>query len=235
MQHYISDSIYGLTLAWITSENSTKQLECQHLLTRSSLTVAGPSRHADSPLCYGVRSRLPLSVSRRQLPSAPLSHQLSCVPLPLPDPPRFQIQKPFVWFRAKTDKGIVCLAGHLHSVTCLPSESIFSRRDELAIYPLLTPSKINSFIIPISHSSIKKNLLALQIEWDANAKNGKNFWRVKSFKKYLIKNITSSWKKKNILNLLKRFSWSVSWFGLVWFYGISTVEGYSMPNLFLYI
>ena len=25
--------------------------------------------------------------------------------------------KPFVWFRAKTDKGIVCLAGHLHSVT----------------------------------------------------------------------------------------------------------------------
>ena len=27
--------------------------------------------------------------------------------------------KPFVWFRAKTDKGIVCLAGHLHSVTTL--------------------------------------------------------------------------------------------------------------------
>ena len=36
MQHYISDSIYGLTLAWITSENSTKQLECRLLLTRSS-------------------------------------------------------------------------------------------------------------------------------------------------------------------------------------------------------
>ena len=36
MQHYISDNIYGLTLAWITSENSTKQLECRHLLTRSS-------------------------------------------------------------------------------------------------------------------------------------------------------------------------------------------------------
>ena len=25
--------------------------------------------------------------------------------------------KPFVWFRAKTDEGIVCLADHLHSVT----------------------------------------------------------------------------------------------------------------------
>ena len=39
MQHYISDSIYGLTLAWITSENSTKQLECWHL---DSIFFAGP-------------------------------------------------------------------------------------------------------------------------------------------------------------------------------------------------
>ena len=39
------------------------------------------------------------------------------VSLPLPDTARFQVQKPFVWFRAKTDKGIVCLAGHPHSVT----------------------------------------------------------------------------------------------------------------------
>ena len=39
MQHYISDSIYGLTLAWITSENFTKQLECRHL---DSIFFAGP-------------------------------------------------------------------------------------------------------------------------------------------------------------------------------------------------
>ena len=39
MQHYISDSIYGLMLAWITSENSTKQLECRHL---DSIFFAGP-------------------------------------------------------------------------------------------------------------------------------------------------------------------------------------------------
>ena len=38
-QHYISDSIYGLTLAWITSENSTKQLECRHL---DSIFFSGP-------------------------------------------------------------------------------------------------------------------------------------------------------------------------------------------------
>ena len=43
--------------------------------------------------------------------SVPLSHSLIGVPSPLPGP------KPFVWFRAKTDKGIVCLADHLHSVT----------------------------------------------------------------------------------------------------------------------
>ena len=49
MQHYISDSIYGLTLAWITSENSTKQLECRHL-DSIFFTVAGPSCHAASPL-----------------------------------------------------------------------------------------------------------------------------------------------------------------------------------------
>ena len=59
MQHYISDSIYGLTLAWVSSENSTKQLECRHL---DSIFFAGPYL-----LCYSVRSRLPLSVVPRQL------------------------------------------------------------------------------------------------------------------------------------------------------------------------
>ena len=115
MQHYISDSIYGLTLAWITSENSTKQLECRHI---DSVFFAGP---------YIMLPRLSARVSTvdrlcpcpvANSPCAPLSNQLSSrVPLPLPDPPRFQVQKPFVWFRAKTDKGIVSLVGHLHSVT----------------------------------------------------------------------------------------------------------------------
>ena len=116
MQHYISDSIYGLTLAWITSENSTKQLECRHL---DLVFFAGPYLML-ARLCSGVWSRLPLSVVPRQLCSAPLFSQLSSrVPLPLPAMPRFQVQKPFVWFRAKTDKGIVCLAGHLYSITPL--------------------------------------------------------------------------------------------------------------------
>ena len=66
--------------------------------------------------------RCPESTALVRVPSptlsAPFSSQLSFrVPLPLPDTARFQVQKPFVWFRAKTDKGIVCLAGHPHSVT----------------------------------------------------------------------------------------------------------------------
>ena len=109
MQHYISDSIYGLTLAWITSENSTKQLECWHLLTQSSsldpifsATVSG----VDCP-CPWFHTNCLWAVQPT----------LFRVPLPLLDTARFQVQKPFVWFRAKTDKGIVCLAGHLYSVT----------------------------------------------------------------------------------------------------------------------
>ena len=39
MQHYISDSIYGLTLAWITSENSTKLLECRLIIPHCGWTL----------------------------------------------------------------------------------------------------------------------------------------------------------------------------------------------------
>ena len=123
MQHYISDSIYGLTLAWITSENSTKQLECRHL---DSIFFAGPYL-----LCYCVRSRPHLSVSVANCLSAPFSNQLSSrVPLPHPATPRFPVQKPFVWFRAKTDKGIVCLAGRLYSVTSESTHNYLQKNTE---------------------------------------------------------------------------------------------------------
>ena len=66
--------------------------------------MAGPSCHADSPLCYGVRSRLPLSVSRRQLPVSSFFQLSSRVPLPLPVPPRFQVQNPLSIFAPKQTK-----------------------------------------------------------------------------------------------------------------------------------
>ena len=90
-----------------------------------SIFFAGPYL-----LCYCLRSRPHLSLvprqlyllSRRQLlVSSFLQSTLFRVPLPLPDTARFQVQKSFVWFRAKTDKEIVCLAGHPYSVTSLVS------------------------------------------------------------------------------------------------------------------
>ena len=116
MQHCISDSIYRLTLAWISSETSTKQLECRLILTRSSFTGLDPLS-SDSPLCSGVDCPCPCPVANsfellfptNSLLASPSTSGHGEISSP----------KPFVCFRAKTDKGIVCLAGHLHSVTLM--------------------------------------------------------------------------------------------------------------------
>ena len=93
------------------------------LLTRSSsldpifsVTVSGVNRicpwiHTNSLLTRLSAVPLPTPASSFVQPT------LFRVPLPLPDTARFQVQKSFVWFRAKTDKGIVCLAGHPYSAT----------------------------------------------------------------------------------------------------------------------
>ena len=122
MQHYISDSIYGLTLAWITSENSTKQLECRHLdsiffaapylmLPRLSAQVFTVDRLCPCPVANSVSSFVQPTLFSR--------------PVTTSGPAEISSPKPFVWFRAKTDKGIVCLAGHLHSVTLFLCFSCF--------------------------------------------------------------------------------------------------------------
>ena len=125
----------GLALAWVTSENSIST-GMPTSFDSIFFAVAGPSL-----LCYCLRSpvltapvrgstttlccpasllssrQLLSSGSHRQLPVSSSVQPSSHIPLPLPDTARFQVQKPFVWFRAKTDKGIVCLAGHPYSVT----------------------------------------------------------------------------------------------------------------------
>ena len=121
----IPDSIYGLTLAWVTSENSTKLLESDS----SWLTVAGPYL-----LCYclpspvltaPVRGSTPTLFSPLCCPTPTALVRVPCqlplssfvqptlirVPFPLPDTARFHVQESFVWFHAKTDKGIVCFGG----------------------------------------------------------------------------------------------------------------------------
>ena len=103
--------ICWLTLAWISSENSTTHEECWLILTGLPLLLL------DSLSCQLVS----------------LLSGIDCHPSPTPSfSPFVQFllrslthfrsrqdleSKPFVWFRAKTDKVIVCLADHLHSVT----------------------------------------------------------------------------------------------------------------------
>ena len=65
-----------------------------------------------------VRCRLPTRVTLRQLPLlSPFVQFSSRVPLPTSGHAEISSPKPFLWFRAKTDKGIVCLADLRHSVT----------------------------------------------------------------------------------------------------------------------
>ena len=124
----------GLSLAWVTSENSTMLLESDSswltlagpypMLPRLSAPVSGvdcPSVDPRQPLCSPLSVQPPTAslLSSRQLPSAlqpptALSWVASStpirVPLPLPDTARFHVQESFVWFRAKTGKGIICFA-----------------------------------------------------------------------------------------------------------------------------
>ena len=121
MQHFISVSIYGLTLAWITSENSTKLLECRHL--KSIFAVAGPSL-----LCYCLRSPVLTAPVRGSTPTlsavpSPTACQLLCPAnshsRPLTSSGYGEISGPKILclVSRQTNKGIVCLAGHPYSVT----------------------------------------------------------------------------------------------------------------------
>ena len=108
-------SIYRLTLAWVSSENSTTHEESWLILTRLSPLLWTSSHPAG---LSAVRCRLVNRVTLRQMPSpSPLVQLPSRVPLPTSGHVEISSPKPFVLFRAKTDKGIVCLVDHLHSVT----------------------------------------------------------------------------------------------------------------------
>ena len=153
-------------LGWITSENSTKLLECRHL---DLIFFAGPYL-----LCWSHRSGVQCwpcpwfhansLLTRLSAVPSPTTCQLLFqptlfrVPLPLPDTARFQVQKSFVWFHAKTDKGIVCLAGHPHSVTAAPMARKFvSPQRAPKVEP---PCLASSFQLSNFLSILKKPLCA---------------------------------------------------------------------------
>ena len=71
---------------------------------------------SDWSLCSGVDCLCPSSLANCQLLSPFVSLSDWCS-LPTSGHAEISSPNPFVWFRAKTDKGIVCLAEYLHSVT----------------------------------------------------------------------------------------------------------------------
>ena len=123
----------GLSLAWVTSENSTMLLESDSswltlagpypMLPRLSVPVSGvdcpcPFFHANPLLFASLAVQPPTALSALQPPTAlcsVASSTLIRVPLPLPNTARFHVQESFVWFRAKTDSS--ALAAYPHNAT----------------------------------------------------------------------------------------------------------------------
>ena len=107
--------ICRLTLAWISSENSTTHEECWLILTALPALILGTYLMPTAHFCCPVSTRH----SRHPSPTR-FSQSLCPTPLTFPYPLPVTLSsraQAFVWFCAKTDKGIVCLADHLHSVT----------------------------------------------------------------------------------------------------------------------
>ena len=101
-----------LSLAWVTSENSTMLLgsDILRLFFTGPYLVSSPLCSVSGVDCPSVDSRqLPLLLANYQLPSLVLaslwvaSSTLIRLPVPLPGTARFHVQEFFVWFRAKTD------------------------------------------------------------------------------------------------------------------------------------
>ena len=126
---YVTLCICRLTLVWILAKllqsywNADSSLLVFPHCFGSHLMSTGLS----VPVSTGLSAPVWTGHSRHLSPT-PTSQSL-CPTLRLAFPSYFRSRrdfksKPFVWFRAKTDKRIVCLADHLYSVTCLRKTKI---------------------------------------------------------------------------------------------------------------
>ena len=144
----------GLSLAWVTSENSTMLLESDS----SWLTLAGPYPmlpRLSAPVCLvltaPVRGSTPTSAVRLSAVQPPTalcwvaSSTLIRVLLPLPDTARFHVQESFVWFRAKNRLVLLWRPTHIVLHICVSSIwTVFSAhacRGKSMISPFVTISK----------------------------------------------------------------------------------------------
>ena len=95
-------SIYRLTLAWISSENSTTYEECWLILTRLP-SLLWTSSHPTGLSAVRYRLPCPSSVANWLL-RVPLSNSLLAFPYPLPVTPRSRVQNPLSGFAPKQTK-----------------------------------------------------------------------------------------------------------------------------------
>ena len=114
-ESYVTLCMCRLTLVWTLAKLPQSYWNADSSWLYLLSLVWTPS-HADSSLCCPVSTasvRRPSPTANFELPFPTLFSR------PLTTSRHVEIAgpKPFVWFRAKTDKGIVCLADHLRSVT----------------------------------------------------------------------------------------------------------------------
>ena len=95
-------SIYKLTLAWISSENSTTHEEYWLILTRLP-SLLWTSSHPTALSAVRCRLPCPSSVANCLL-RVPFSNFLLAFPYPLPVTPRSRVQNPFSGFAPKQTK-----------------------------------------------------------------------------------------------------------------------------------
>ena len=111
-ESYVTLCMCRLTLVWTLAKLPQSYWNADSIFFHWSGPSLMPTRLSAVPC------RLPLSVLRRQPQLlSPFVSLSDWRPLTTSGHVEIAGPKPSVWFRAKTDKGIVCLADHLHSVT----------------------------------------------------------------------------------------------------------------------
>ena len=142
--------ICRLRLAWISSENSTTHEKCWLILTGLPSLRLDPISCQLVSLLSGV-DWTPASPFTNCLPPSPFV-QLLLVFSCLLRSRRDLESKLFIWFCAQTDKGIVFLVDHLHSVTVVQKDIGLTKVNKhfccrYTLPPLIKYDKLNQTAI----------------------------------------------------------------------------------------
>ena len=146
-ESYVTLCMCRRTLVW-TVANFHK---ATGMPTRSSFTGLDP---LSCWLASLLRCLVSTRVTLRQLPTSQSLFVSLSDWRPLTTSGHVEIAgpKPFVWFRAKTDKGIVCLADHLHSVTRSTTEEQVNSLKPNSVAEISSKEYIPGLVSPLSNT-----------------------------------------------------------------------------------